>query len=101
MFTGSTADLQKKFFGGVVSKGFEQITGLSTAKELNVPAGAEAALIQATTQAIRYRDDGTNPSATVGMLLASGDSIYYTGVLQSLKFIEVSPSAVINVCYYG
>lgn len=101
MIQGSNADLQAKYYGGYAPKGYEQITGLSTVKQLTVPTGAGAALIQATTQAVRYRDDGVNPSGTVGMSLAAGDSMWYTGSLSALRFIESAASAVINVLYYG
>jgi len=101
MLSGSVSDLQQKFYGGYLSRGYEQITGLGVPKSLTVPPNAGAALIQATTQSVRYRDDLVNPSSTVGMVLASGDSMWYTGDLGALRFIETAASAVINVLYYS
>lgn len=81
--------------------GYQQITSLSAAAGLTVPPGATRALIQAETQNVRWRDDGTNPTTTVGMTLAAGTSIYYLGDLTAIKFIEVAASAKLNIVYYG
>jgi len=81
--------------------GNEYITSLSSSTALTVPAGARVALIQAETQDVRFRDDGTAPTSTVGFLLVDGDSIFYDSVLQSLRFIETVASAKLNVLYYA
>jgi len=101
MLSGSVSDLQQKFYGGYASRGYQQITGLNIFKTLTVPANAGAALIQATGQPVRYRDDLVTPTASVGMLLANGDSMWYTGDLGALRFIETAASATINVLYYS
>lgn len=81
--------------------GFQQITSLSSATGLTVPMGALIALIQAETQSIRWRDDGTNPTASVGMLLSAGNTLAYTGDLSQIKIIQTTASASVNVSYYG
>ncbi len=81
--------------------GYEQVTGLSAVKTLTVPDTARAALIVAETQAVRWRDDGTNPTASVGMPLAVDTPYWYTGDLGAIKFIEAVASAKLNVSYYG
>lgn len=82
--------------------GYQQITNVSAAVGLTVPAGTSMALIQVETQTVRWRDDGTNPTATVGMVLAPGSTLEYTGSsFGSIKFIEVAASATINISYYG
>ncbi|QGH72949.1 MAG: hypothetical protein [Siphoviridae sp. ctdEk19] len=82
--------------------GYQQITSLSSATALTVPAGATMARIQPETQAVRWRDDGSNPSATVGQPLAVGAELVYTGAqLSVLKFIEQVSGAKLNVTYYG
>lgn len=83
-----------------VPLGYQQITSLSSAQPLTVPAGATSAVITAETQAVRYRDDGTAPTASVGMPLATGTSIQYTGALTAIQFIEQTTSAKLNVLYY-
>jgi len=83
------------------NKGFQQITGLNTVKGLTVPDGARMCRIEAKTQAVSWRDDGTNPTASIGMTLAAGAGIDYDGELTKIRFIEVTASAVLNVSYYA
>jgi len=82
-------------------KGYEQITGLSSVKTLTVPADAQFALIQAESKDVRWRDDGTNPTSSVGMLLAAGADVWYANDLSKVKLIETAASAKVNVAYYG
>ena len=81
--------------------GYQQITSLSAAAALTVPAGARSAVIVAQTQAVRWRDDGTNPTATVGMPLAVNTALEYSGDLSAIKFFEQTASAALNVSYYS
>lgn len=81
--------------------GYQQITSLSAAATLTVPAGATIALIVAETQAVRWRDDGTAPTASVGMPLATGVSLSYDGDLRAIRFIQQTASATLNVSYYA
>ena len=81
--------------------GYQQITSLSASTALTVPAGATMALIVAETQAVRWRDDGTAPTASVGMPLATGTSLSYDGDLKAIRFIQQTASAVLNVSYYA
>jgi len=80
--------------------GYEQITSLSSAASLTVPKNARWALVIPETQAVRWRDDDT-PTASVGMPLAVGQPLQYTGNLKAIKFIEQTASATLNVAYYG
>lgn len=80
--------------------GYQQITSLSAATALTIPAGATVAVIQAETQAVRWRDDGTNPTASVGQPLTTGVLFTYRGNLTAIKFIEQTASAKLNVSYY-
>lgn len=88
--------------------GYQQITSLSSAATLTVPAtdknGLSAkptlAVIVPETQAVRWRDDGTAPTSSVGMPLAVGQPLEYDGDLSKIQFIEQSASAKINVSYY-
>jgi hypothetical protein len=82
--------------------GYQQLTSLATATALTVPAGADVAIIQAEAQAVRWRDDGTDPTSSVGMRLAAGSDFLYTGRLSALRFIQddAVPPAILNVSYY-
>jgi hypothetical protein len=90
--------------------GYQQITSLSSAQSLTVPAkdpntGVNQkpafALITPETQAVRYRDDGTPPTATVGMPVAVGTTLRYDGDLSKIQFIEQTASAKLNIVYYA
>lgn len=81
--------------------GYQQITGAATVKSLTVPAGAILAIVQVETQAVRWRDDATDPTALIGYPLPVGAELVYTGQLGLLKFFEQAPTTTINVCYYG
>jgi hypothetical protein len=84
-----------------VCLGYEQISSLNTAKGLTPPVGATMALIVPETQGIRWRDDGTNPTASVGMPVSAGAYLNYDGDFNRIKFIEQTASAKINVSYYA
>jgi len=95
--TGRTAVSDRSLY----PLGVETITGLSSAKGLTVPTGAVYALIAVETKAIRWRDDGTNPTAATGMPQAADTERLYTGDLSAIKLIEQSASAAVTVAYYG
>lgn len=82
-------------------KGHQQITALSSATALTVPSGARFAFLQAQTADVRWRDDGVDPTASVGMILPFTGSpmVWYTGQLSKLRFI--SATGGINVAYYA
>jgi|TARA_R110000868_G_scaffold63581_1_gene191781 hypothetical protein len=89
--------------------GYQQITSLSAATALTVPqknigglAGSpRIAIITPETQAVRWRDDGVAPTASVGMPLAAGVTLQYDGDLTQIKFIEQTASAKLNITYYS
>lgn len=66
-----------------------------------IPQGARFALLKCTAQAVRWRDDGTAPTATVGMLIDVGDEFWYTGALASLQVIQATASAVLDIVFYA
>lgn len=89
--------------------GYQQITSLSAAAGLTVPTTDKSgnkqqptfALIVAESKDVRWRDDGTDPTASVGMPLAVGVPLQYDGDLTRIKFIETSASAKLNISYYA
>jgi len=88
--------------------GYQQITVLSSAAGLTLPTaqivGAYQAptrcLITAESQAVRWRDDGTDPTAAIGYPLAVGAELRYDGNLKNIKFIEQAASAKLNIVYF-
>lgn len=85
------------------SLGYQQLTGLSTAKKLTVPPGANFAVIRVEGVSVRYRDDSGDPTSSIGMLLLASEILQYDSAegIQKLSFIETAPSASVNVLYYG
>jgi len=89
--------------------GYQQITSLSSAAGLTVPSvdlnglscRPSIAIIVSETQAVRWRDDDVNPTASIGMPLAAGVTLQYDGDLTKIKFIEQLASAKLNVSYYA
>ena len=89
--------------------GYQQITSLSSATGLTVPTqtpdGSKQqptfALIIAETQGVRWRDDGTAPTASVGMVLPVLVTLSYDGDLNRIRFIQQAASATLNVSYYA
>ena len=84
-----------------VCLGYQQITSLSSAAGLTVAQGATLALIVPETQNVRWRDDGTDPTASVGMPIFVGASLSYDGDFNRIKFIEMTASAKLNISYYA
>jgi hypothetical protein len=82
--------------------GYQQITDLSSAEALpSLPStGVVLVLVQAESQDIRWRDDGTDPTASVGMVIEAGQTLAYTGNPAVLKLIEAAASAKANISYY-
>jgi hypothetical protein len=89
--------------------GYQQITSLSAAAALTVPVvdanglsvKPTIAIITPEAAAVRWRDDGTNPTGTVGMPLASGVTLQYDGDLTKIRFIQQASGAIINISYYA
>ncbi len=89
--------------------GYAQDADLSAASNLpSIPtkdgSGLNAkptiAMIIAELQPVRWRDDNTNPTASVGMPLAVGVPLQYDGDLTKIRFIQQSASAILNISYY-
>jgi hypothetical protein len=88
--------------------GYQQITSLSSSTALTVPQRNQSglsgtpsiAIITPESQAVRWRDDGVAPTASVGMPLAAGVTLQYDGDITKIRFIEQTAGAKLNVTYY-
>lgn len=82
--------------------GYQRITDLSAATALTLPTGGpKLALIQAEVAPIRWRDDGTNPTASTGMRIEIGQELRYDADLTRIRLIQESAGAIASVSYYG
>ncbi|MGQ0668558.1 MAG: hypothetical protein ACT4PO_02605 [Actinomycetota bacterium] len=85
-------------------KGYENITGLSVVKGVTLTgaaAGTRYLLLKTETQPVRWRDDGTDPTAALGILIDVGDEFWYTGDPSAIKFIETAVSASLHVAKFA
>ena len=87
--------------------GFQQITSLGSAVGLTLPVpptgdpAATVAVITVDAASVRWRDDGTAPTASVGMTIRDTDAPFeYWGDLSAIELIAVSGSPIVNVSYY-
>lgn len=85
----------------LVPLGYQQITVTGTAFALAPPANARQARIGAEAQVLRWRDDGTNPTATTGQRISAGTEIDYFGDLTKIHLIAETAGAIANISYYG
>lgn len=66
-----------------------------------VPAEATFAYVQCEAQACRWRDDGVDPTASVGMTLAVGVVLtILSSQFNGFRIIEAAGSAKVNVQFY-
>lgn len=72
-----------------------------------IPANTRYALITPETAAIRCRDDGTNPTTTVGFPIAVAGMLTYSasdgtnGPLAALKCVAQTGTSTVNVWFYN
>lgn len=74
---------------------------VDTLLTLNIPTGVEEVLVQATVQNIRYTTNGTNPTASSGFVLISGNDPIAIPVTKNtkLKFISETAGAILEFEY--
>lgn len=86
--------------------GYQQLTVSTTAVALTVPVAAtrtRLAVIGVESNPIRFRDDGTDPSATVGTLVKADNFVLVCGAdaIRQFKAIRQGASdATLNIHYY-
>lgn len=82
-----------------VLSGFQTIS-VTTAQALTVPTGATHALMTVDTGSgnIRFREDGTNPTTSAGLLVQAGAAVEWTN-LANIRIISTSGTTVVNVSY--
>lgn len=108
-----TTPFPSKSLGNYAPLGFCQITSLASAVSLvtascatgSVPTGATIAEICVEAAGIRYRDDGTAPTTTVGIPVEPTSTspicfAYAVNPLSNMQLIAISGSPVVNALFY-
>lgn len=86
----------------LVPKGYQQIVNPGTSTALTVPTGSRYAMLNVEgANGVRFRDDGSAPTAAIGMLLTAGTNYWYTGVLSKVRVIAGGAAGTVNVSYYA
>lgn len=78
--------------------GYAQVVGIAAA--ISPPVPGRILILHPEAQGIRIRDDGTDPSTTVGFLIPAGTIYEYKGDASKLKIIEDAASSTLNVLGY-
>lgn len=86
--------------------GYCQLAAISGATAVStctggIPARTAWATICVSNAAIRWRDDGTNPTATVGMPVGVGQCLYYNSKFSALVVIPQSGSPTLDISFYS
>lgn len=92
--------------GYIAPLGYCQLTSVSSSTLVSscsggIPQRTVWAVLCVDTAAIRWRDDGTAPTASVGMPVASGQCFYYSGTMSALRVIAQTGSPVVNISFYS
>jgi hypothetical protein len=87
--------------------GYQQLTLSGTAQHLMLPTlsngqsvGYVVIQCEGTTSSARWRDDGTAPTSTVGMILSTGVELDYSGDPTMIQFITATGSPILDISYY-
>jgi hypothetical protein len=87
-----------------ISLGYQQMTSVSTASAASlpsIPSNAASVLVAVEISGIRWRDDGTDPTSTVGIPVSAGQSLCYGNEVARFRVIGQTAGATINVTYYA
>ena len=76
------------------------VTTVLAGTALGIVSGAERVLITAESGSARWRDDGTNPTASVGFPLAAGGVLDYDGNPLALRIVAQSGTVTLSVASY-
>jgi len=78
------------------------ITITDTVAGISPPAGATQCVIQVETGAVRWRDDGVNPTTTVGMKKITGnEGFVYKGDLSAFRWSrDGAVNATAHIAFY-
>ena len=82
------------------SMGYQQLTLSDAAQTPAVPHGTSQVAVNAEGGVLRWRDDGVNPTAAVGMIIVEGDTLRLEGHPEGLRIFGGSGTKA-NLSYWG
>ena len=101
---------------GINNCGYSVLTVTSVAQVLAtacspvMPSQAQGAVISVEDAQVRWRDDGTAPTATEGHLMSAGDVLTFDSwtvpknnwkqVLKAIQFIRVTADAKLKISWF-
>lgn len=93
----------------LVAKGYEQLTVTTSVATPTIPVGTQMMVVIVGSNSVRMRDDGTNPTSTVGMPYGASTTIPQRfescgPPLSRVRLIRHSTAggdAEVNLSYYG
>ncbi len=97
--TGSFAAAATPPYAATALAGFQQIVLGAGVATLTIPPTATYAVVNCEAVDVRWRDDGTNPTGTVGMQLFAGQTLV-VGNPAAFAVIRTAAGAILNVSYY-
>jgi len=83
--------------------GYQQLTVDNTARALTIPTSANRCIITSQDATYRWRDDGTDPTSTVGMPITNGQTLTLddAGSMSAFRAIRTTATnAILNISYY-
>lgn len=104
---GNTAEARAKVANETLRcVGFQDLSITTNAQTLTLPDSAQAAQCQVQDQPVRWRADGTAPTASVGAEANDGDEITIQGrstlkAFQIIRHSEGSAGGKLVCHYYG
>lgn len=104
-FPATSADVCPGLKQTLTPLGYQQLAVSNTAVGFTLPATSRpvrVAIVMVEANPIRYRDDGTNPTATVGTLINPNVSVVVCGAaINRFRAIRSGSDAVLSINYYG
>lgn len=106
LIAGPALAQQRTMSPFIAPLGYCQLATVTTATQTStcaggIPARTQWAMICIDTAAVRWRDDGVTPTIAVGMPIAAGGCINYSGTFATLQFIAQTGSPVVNISFYS
>lgn len=97
---------ERKSTDFIAPLGYCQLTSVASSTLVSscsggIPARTVWAVICIETAGIRWRDDGTAPTASVGMPIAATQCFNYSSTFATLRVIAQSGSPVVNISFYS